>query len=48
MNLDSNTASVPSTIPSRVATIHEIAECLTWRCTSRTRLPRYDFIASSV
>src|SRR5262249_45472888 len=39
MNLDSNTASVPSTIPSRVATIHEIEECLTWRCTSRTRRP---------
>ena len=39
MNLDSNTASVPSTIPSSVAIIHEIAECLTWRCTSRTRRP---------
>src|SRR5215510_8914663 len=39
MNLDSNTASVPSTIPSRVATIHPIAECLTRRCTSRTRRP---------
>src|SRR5262249_50697115 len=39
MNLDSNTASVPSTIPSRVATIHAIAECLTRRCTSRTRRP---------
>src|SRR6516165_8831242 len=39
MNLDSNTASVPSTIPSRVATIQEIAECLTWRCTSRIRRP---------
>src|SRR5215510_5384521 len=39
MNLDSNTASVPSTSPSRVATIHAIAECLTRRCTSRTRRP---------
>src|SRR5215471_7269067 len=39
MNLDSNTAPVPSTIPSRVATIHAIAECLTRRCTSRTRRP---------
>src|SRR5262252_9601936 len=39
MNLDSNTASVPSTMPSRVATIHEIAECLTRRCTSRTCQP---------
>jgi hypothetical protein len=39
MNLDSNTASVPSTIPSRVATIHAIVECLTRRCTSRTRRP---------
>src|SRR5262249_22016903 len=39
MNLDSNTASMPSTIPSRVATIHAIAECLTRRCTSRTRRP---------
>src|SRR5215472_12953192 len=39
MNLDSNTASVPSTMPSRVATIHEIAECLTRRCTSLTRRP---------
>src|SRR6266852_3598859 len=39
MNLASNTASVPSTIPSRVAAIQEIAECLTCRCTSRTCLP---------
>src|SRR5947199_3268512 len=39
MNLDSNTASVPSTIPSSVATIHEIAECLDYRCTSRTGRP---------
>src|SRR5215813_10912906 len=39
MNLDSNTASVPSTMPPRVATIHEIAECLTRRCTSRTCRP---------
>src|SRR5215469_15734596 len=39
MNLDSNTASVPSTIPSRVATIHALAECLTRLCTSRTRRP---------
>src|SRR5262252_10192751 len=39
MNLDSKTASVPSTIPSRVATIHAIAEWLTRRCTSQTRRP---------
>src|ERR1700738_5289370 len=39
MNLDSNTASVPSTIPSRVATIQEIAEWLTRRWTSRIRRP---------
>src|SRR5207302_3247899 len=36
INLASNTASVPSTIPSKVAAIHGMAECLTWRCTSRT------------
>src|SRR5262245_59531667 len=35
MNLASNTASVPSTIPSSVAAIHGIAECLTRRWTSR-------------
>ena len=39
MNLDSNTASVPSTMPSRVATIQAMAECLTRRCTSRTCRP---------
>src|ERR1700730_9475417 len=39
MNLDSNTASVPSTMPSRVATIQAMAECLTRRCTSRTCPP---------
>ena len=39
MNLASNTASVPSTIPSRVAAIQGIAECLTRRCTSRTCWP---------
>src|SRR6266699_5788911 len=39
MNLASNTASVPSTIPSRVAAIQGIAECLTQRCTSRTCRP---------
>jgi hypothetical protein len=39
MNLASNTASVPSTIPSRVAAIQAIAECLTWHCTSRTCRP---------
>src|SRR5262245_35249398 len=37
MNLDSKTAPVPSTLPSRVATIHGIAECLTRRWTSVTR-----------
>src|SRR5438876_12228067 len=36
INLASNTACVPSTIPSRVAAIQGIAECLTRRCTSRT------------
>src|SRR5262249_29440037 len=39
MNLASKTASVPSTIPSRVAAIQGIAECLTRRCTSRTCWP---------
>ena len=39
MNLASNTASVPSTIPSRVAAIQGMAECLTRRCTSRTCRP---------
>src|SRR6266446_6910159 len=39
MNLASNTASVPSTMPSRVAAIQGMAECLTRRCTSRSRLP---------
>src|SRR5262245_2332596 len=39
MNLASNTASVPSTMPSRVAAIHGMAECLTWRWTSVTRRP---------
>src|SRR5262249_28338238 len=37
MNLASNTASVPSTMPSRVAAIHGMAECLTWRWTSVPR-----------
>src|SRR5258708_29133862 len=39
MNFASNTASVPSTIPSRVAAIQGIAECLTQRCASRTCRP---------
>jgi hypothetical protein len=39
INLASNTTSVPSTIPSRVAAIQGIAECLTRRCTSRTCRP---------
>ena len=39
MNLASNTASVPSTMPSRVAAIQGMAECLTWRWTSETRRP---------
>ena len=39
MNLASNTASVPSTMPSKVAAIQTMAECLTRRCTSRTRRP---------
>ena len=39
MNFDSNTASVPSTIPSRVATIQAMADCLTRRWTSRIRRP---------
>src|SRR2546428_563215 len=37
MNLASNTASVPSTMPSRVATIQGMAECFTRRWTSVTR-----------
>ena len=36
MNLASNTAPVPSTMPSRVAAIQEMAECLTRRWTSVT------------
>src|SRR5262249_31127342 len=39
MNLDSKTAPVPSTVPSRVATIQGIAECLTLRWTSVTGRP---------
>src|SRR5262245_7596183 len=39
MNLDSKTAPVPSTVPSRVATIQGIAECLTRRWTSVTCRP---------
>src|SRR5262245_5443087 len=39
INLASNTASVPSTMPSRVAVIQGMAECLTRRCTSRTCRP---------
>src|SRR6266511_2471183 len=39
MNLDSKTAPVASTVPSRVATIQGMAECLTRRCTSVTRRP---------
>src|SRR5262245_18799668 len=37
MNLASNTAPVPSTMPSNVAAIHGMAECLTLRWTSVTR-----------
>src|SRR5215831_15044541 len=39
MNLASKTAPVPSTSPSRVATIQGMAECLTRRWTSATRWP---------
>ena len=39
MNLASNTAPVASTMPSRVAAIHGMAECLTWRWTSVTCRP---------
>src|SRR5215813_10800566 len=39
MNLDSKTAPVASTVPSRVATIQGMAECLTRRWTSVTRRP---------
>ena len=52
MNLASNTASVPSTIPSRVAAIHGMAECFTRRWTSVTRRPELrsyqDRLSSSV
>src|SRR5262249_29527569 len=52
MNLASNTASVPSTMPSRVATIQGIAECLTRRWTSVTWWPvlrsYHDRLSSSV
>src|SRR5215471_14640224 len=39
MNLASNTASLPSTMPLRVATIQGIAECFTRRWMSVTRRP---------
>jgi hypothetical protein len=39
MNFASNTASVPSTMPSRVAAIQGMAECLTQRWTFPTRRP---------
>src|SRR5262245_5113534 len=39
INLASNTASIPSTMPSKVAAIQEMAECLTLRWTSVTRRP---------
>src|SRR6516162_905326 len=39
MNLDSKTAPVASTVPSRVATIQGMAECLTRRWTSVTGRP---------
>ena len=39
MNLASNTASVPSTMPSSVAAIQGMAECFTRRCTSLTLRP---------
>src|SRR6516225_10136379 len=39
MNFASKTASTPSTMPSRVATIQGMAECLTRRWTSATRRP---------
>src|SRR5262249_49199421 len=45
MNLASNTASVPSTMPSRVAAIQGMAECLTWRWTSATRRPAERVVA---
>src|SRR5262245_5247912 len=52
MNLASNTDSDPSTMPSRVAAIQGIAECLTLRWTSVTRRPvlrsYHDRLSSSV
>src|SRR5215470_11695154 len=48
INLASNTASVPSTIPSRVAAIQGMAECLTWRCTSRTCRPGVALVPGAV
>src|SRR6516165_12250274 len=39
MNLASKIAPVPSTMPSRVAAIHGMAECFTMRWTSPTVLP---------
>ena len=39
MNLASNTASAPSTMPSNVDAIQGMAECFTRRCTSLTRRP---------
>ena len=39
MNLASKTAPLPSTIPSKVAAIQPMAECLTRRCTSTILRP---------
>jgi hypothetical protein len=39
MNLASNTASISSTVPSRVAAIQGMAECLTWCWMLETRRP---------
>ena len=39
---------MPSTIPSRVAAIQGIAECLTRRCTSRTRRPRIALVPGAI
>src|SRR5215831_20026476 len=39
MNFASKTAPAPSTMPSRVAAIHGMAEYLTWRWALETRRP---------
>ena len=48
MNLASNTASVPSTMPSRVAAIQGMAECLTRRWTSADAPPGIALVPGTI